>query len=162
MIRRRVPMIAAIALLLMLDAGSALRAQAPTDAELRRLSDAYALAWAKGDSKALAGLHTTEAIRIGVDGRVAVGRAAIQQAMLETLSGPYRATKLGMTAGQTTRAGQDVYVSEGTYQISGGMPPAGFPTKGRYLNTIVRVSGRWLIAGHADLSSSPPGLRPKN
>jgi uncharacterized protein (TIGR02246 family) len=153
---RRVPTIAAVALLLMLDSGGALRAQAPTDAELRRLSEAYAQAWAKGDAKALAALHTTEAIRIGVDGKVVIGRAPIQQSMTEMLAGPYRGSKLGMTAGQTTRAGQDVYVAEGTYQISGGLPPPGFPTRGRYLNTIVRVSGRWLIAGHADLAAPPP------
>ena len=148
---RRAGMIAAIAFVLILDSGGALQAQAPTDGELRRLGDSYAQAWAKGDAKAMAALHTTEAIRIGADAKVVVGRAAIQQSMLELLSGPYRATKIGLTPGQTTRAGQDVYVAEGTYLISGGLPPAGFPTRGRYMNTIVRVSGRWLIAGHADL-----------
>ena len=141
---------------LTLHPGGVVRAQAPTDGEIRRLGDAYAQAWAKGDSKAMAGLHTNEAIRIGVDGKVSVGRAAIQQSMLETLTGPYRATKIGLTPGQATRAGQDVYVAEGTYLISGGMPPAGYPTRGRYLNTIVRVSGRWLIAGHADLPPVKP------
>jgi uncharacterized protein (TIGR02246 family) len=152
----RVPMVAAIAVLLTFDSGRVLYAQAPTDGELRRLGDAYAQAWAKGDAKALASLHTTEAIRVSADGKVLVGRAAIQQAMTEALTGPYRATKIGRTPGQTTRAGQDVYVSEGTYLVSGGMTPAGVPTRGRYLETIVRVSGRWLIAGHADLPPARP------
>jgi uncharacterized protein (TIGR02246 family) len=130
--------------------------QAPTDAELRRLTEAYAQAWAKGDAKALAGLHTSEALRIGADGKVAVGGAAIQQAFAEALTGPYRGTKINLTAGQTTRAAQDVYVSEGTYVIAGGMPPAGAPTRGRYLQTLVRVSGRWLIAGDAPVSVPRP------
>jgi uncharacterized protein (TIGR02246 family) len=147
--RRRTTGIASVALLIALHTGIELHGQAPTDAELRRLADAYAQAWNKGDAKAVAGLHSTEAIRIGADGRVSVGRAAIQQAMQEALSGPYRGTKLGATAGQATRAGQDVYVFEGTFQISGGMTPAGVPMRWRYLQTLVRLNGRWLIAGDA-------------
>ena len=140
----------------LLQAGSVLRAQAPTDAELRRLIDAYTQAWAKADARALAGLYTTEAIVIAADGKVSVGRAAIEQAMKEALTGPYRGTKLGMTPGQTGRAGQDVYAAEGTYLITGGMTPAGYPTRGRYLNTLVRTSGRWLIASHADVAAQRP------
>ena len=140
----------------MLMQGGLLRAQAPTDGELRRLIDAYAQAWAKGDARALAGLYTTEAILVAADGKVSVGRAAIEQAMKEALTGPYRGTKLGMTPGQTGRAGQDVYAAEGTYLITGGMPPAGSATRGRYLNTLVRTSGRWLIASHADIAAPRP------
>ena len=132
--------------------------QEPTNAELRRLSDAYAQAWAKGDAKALAGLHTTEAIRIGPDGKVVVGRAAIEQSLTETLTGPYRGTKIGLTPGQISRVSQDVYASEGTFVVSGGLTPAGSPTRGRYLNTIVRVGGRWQIASHATI---PPPPHPK-
>ncbi|HEY7498882.1 MAG TPA: SgcJ/EcaC family oxidoreductase [Vicinamibacterales bacterium] len=144
------------ALLIALAMAPVIHGQAPTDAELRRLTEAYAQAWAKGDAKALAGLHTTEALRIGADGRVAVGRAAIQQAFSEALAGPYRGTKIILTVGQSARAAQDVYVSEGTFQISGGLPPAGMPTRGRYLQTLVRLSGRWLIAGDAPVSAPRP------
>ena len=156
---RRVAAIAGVALLFAMHAGSAAHGQEPTDAELRRLGDAYAQAWGKGDAKALAGLHTTEAIRIGADGKVSVGRAAIEQAMLEALTGPYRGTKIGMTPGQTTRAAQDVYVAEGTFQVSGGMPPAGSPTRGRYLHTIVRLNGRWLIASAAAIAPPRPAAK---
>jgi uncharacterized protein (TIGR02246 family) len=147
--RRKVAGMAGLALVMALHGGGQLHGQAPTDAEIRRLAEAYAQAWAKGDAKAVAGLHATDSIRIGADGKVAVGRVAIQQSMQEALSGPYRGTRLGATAGQATRAGQDVYVSEGTFQISGGMPPAGVPTRWRYLQTLVRLNGRWLIAGDA-------------
>jgi len=147
--KRTIAAVASLALLSALHSGIAVRGQAPTDGELRRLADAYAQAWNKGDAKALAGLHATEAIRIGADGKVAVGRAAIQQSMQIALSGPYRGTRIGATAGQATRAGQDVYVSEGTFQVSGGMPPAGVPTRWRYLQTLIRLNGRWLIAGDA-------------
>jgi uncharacterized protein (TIGR02246 family) len=123
------------------------RVQDPTDAELRRVTEAYAQAWAKSDVKAITGLYTSEAIRVGPEGKVSVGRAAIEQAMTEALRGPYRGTKIALVPGQTTRAGQDVYVSEGTFSIAGGIAPPGIPTRGRYLHTLVRVSGRWLIAG---------------
>jgi hypothetical protein len=80
----------------------------------------------------------------------------IEQALMDALNGPYRATKIGLNAGQTTRAGQDVYVSEGTFQIAGGLPPAGVPTRGRYLHTLVRLNGRWLIAGGALVGAVRP------
>jgi uncharacterized protein (TIGR02246 family) len=142
-------MIVLVTLSIALTGREAVRAQEPTAGELRRLSDAFAQAWAKADQKAMTGLFSTEAIRIGGDGKVNVGRAAIEQAALEELSGPYRGTKIGLTPGQTTRVAQDVYTSEGTFQISGGLPPAGYAVRGRYLNTIVRTNGRWLIASHA-------------
>jgi uncharacterized protein (TIGR02246 family) len=145
-----------MAVLLAMLSVSAPSGQEPSNAEVRRLTEAYAQAWAKGDAKALAGLHTTEALRIGPDGKVVVGRAAIEQAMAEALTGPYRGTKIGLTPGQTARVSQDVYSSEGTFLVSGGMPPAGSPTRGRYLNTIVRVSGRWLIGSHATIPAPPP------
>jgi uncharacterized protein (TIGR02246 family) len=127
--------------------------QDPTDGELRRLSEAYAQAWAKGDAKAVTGLYTSEAIRIGPEGKIAVGRAAIEQALSEALRGPYRGTRIGLTSGQTTRAAQDAYVSEGNFLIVGGMPPAGTATRGRYIHTLVRVSGRWLIAGEGAMNA---------
>ena len=131
------------------------RMQDPTAGELRRLTEAYAQAWAKGDAKAITGLYTTEAIRVGPEGKVSVGRAAIEQAVGAALAGPYRATKIGLTSGQTTRAAQDAYVSEGNFLIIGGMPPAGAPTRGRYIHTLVRLSGRWLIAGDGAMSPEP-------
>jgi uncharacterized protein (TIGR02246 family) len=145
-----------VALTALLESGTTVRAQAPTDGELRRLSDAYTQAWAKGDAKALALLYTTEGLRVGPEGRVAVGRKAIEQTMLETLTGPYRGSKIGLVEGQTTRAGQDVYVAEGTFQITGGIPGAEYPTRGRYMHTLVRLNGRWLIAGQAMMGAPRP------
>ena len=136
--------------------GARVAAQDPTEAELRRLTESYAQAWAKGDAKAVAGLHTSEAIHVGSDGKVSVGRALIERAMLEALTGPYRGTKINMVPGQAARAGQDVYVTEGTFQVSGGMPPAGVAIRGRYVATIVRVSGRWQIAGFAEIGAMRP------
>jgi len=154
--RQMVVRIGTVTAVLLMVSSNVTSGQEPTNAELRRLSDAYAQAWAKGDAKALAGLHTTEALRIGPDGKVVVGRAAIEQSLTEALTGPYRGSKIGLTPGQTTRVSQDVYASEGTFVVSGGLTPAGTPTRGRYLNSIVRVSGRWLIASHATIPAALP------
>lgn len=145
-----------VSVLIVLLAGVAVDTQEPTEAELRRLLNAYTQAWAKGDAKTIAALYTNEAIRIGEDGRVAVGRAAIEKALTVSLARPYRGTKLGFTPGQTARVSQDVYVSEGTYAFAGGLTPAGTPTRGRYLNTLVRVSGKWLIASTSFIPAPRP------
>jgi uncharacterized protein (TIGR02246 family) len=132
------------------------RLQDPTEAELRRLAESYAQAWGKGDARGVTALYSTDAMHVGPDGKVVVGRARIEQAMTAALTGPYRGTKINLIYGQTTRATQDAYVSEGTWHIAGGMPPAGAPTRGRFLQTLVRVSGRWLIAGDGVLNPPPP------
>jgi uncharacterized protein (TIGR02246 family) len=152
--------VAGVTLLTSLMAGGALQGQAPSDGEVRRLTEAYAQAWAKGDAKAITALHTGEALRIGLDGKVTVGRAAIEQAFSAAFASAYRGSKIGLTPGQTARAAQDVYVAEGTFQIAGGMPPPGSPTRGRYLNTLVRTNGRWLIAGNAFLPPLAPAKPP--
>jgi uncharacterized protein (TIGR02246 family) len=145
-----------IVLIAVLSVPLAARLQDPTEAELRRLADSYAQAWAKGDARALTALYSAEAIRVGPEGSTAVGRARIEQALSQALNGPYRATKIRVTYGQTTRAGQDAYVSEGTFLVGGGMTPKGVPTHGRFMQTLVRVSGRWFIAGEGTLIA-PPG-----
>ena len=77
--------VAGVALLLLVtQAGTVVHGQAPTDAELRRLTEAYAQAWAKGNAKAVAALHTTESVRVGTDGRVSVGRVEIEQALMDS------------------------------------------------------------------------------
>jgi uncharacterized protein (TIGR02246 family) len=145
-----------LALTIAVPAGLTARVQDPTEGELRRLAEAYAQAWAKADAKAITALYSNEAIRVGPEGKISVGRAAIEQALSDAIRGPYRGTKIRLTPGQTTRAAQDAYVSEGTFLIVGGMTPAGVATGGRYLQTLVRLSGRWLIAGDAAISTPRP------
>jgi uncharacterized protein (TIGR02246 family) len=145
-----------IALVLLMSAPTAARLQDPTEGELRRLSESYGQAWAKGDAKAVAALYANEGIRVGPEGKISVGRAAIEQSLTEALQTTYRGTKINLTHGQTKRASQDAYVSEGTFLIGGGMPAAGAPTRGRFLQTLVRTSGRWLIAGDAAISPPRP------
>jgi uncharacterized protein (TIGR02246 family) len=129
---------------------------AAADAELQKLADEFVQAWAKGDAKAIAAMHTEDAIRIPGDGQVLAGRAAIEKAFAEGLSGIWRGSKLTITAGQSKQLAPNVQVAEGRYQITGGTPPAGAPTSGQYLNSLVRQGGRWLLASSAIIPPPPP------
>jgi uncharacterized protein (TIGR02246 family) len=131
--------------------GAALRGQANMDPEFRKLADQYAEAWAKGDAKAIANLHTPDALQITGDGRLSVGRSAIELAASEGLSGPSKGSTLIITQGQSKAVSKDVYVGEGTYEVTGGTAPS----KGRYLLTFVRQGDRWLIASSAAIMTLP-------
>jgi uncharacterized protein (TIGR02246 family) len=132
------------------------RAQASPDAEFKKLADAFMQAWAKADAKAVAALHTSDAVRLGGSGTPAtVGTATIEAAMTAGLSGPYKGTALVITAEGSKRVSPDTYIGYGSYQITGGTPPPGAPVKGQYMNPMVRQKGRWLIAASAVLPESP-------
>ena len=125
----------------------AVRAQANPDAEFKKIGDAYAAAWARGDAKAIAALHTKDAMRMGGDGQPAVnGSAVIEQGMAAALAGPYKGSTLTITPNSSKRVTADTYVNEGAYSISGGTPVAGASTHGQYMNVFVREGGKWLIA----------------
>jgi len=133
------------------------RAQATPDAEFKKLADAFMQAWAKGDAKGIAALHTKDAVRIGGTGSPAVsGTAAIESAMNEGLSGAYKGTTLTITPDQSKQVAPGTYVGYGTYTITGGTPPPGAPLNGQYMNTMVRQSGRWLIAASAVIPATAP------
>lgn len=53
-----------VALVLGIAAQGSLVAQATPDAEFKKTSDAFAQAWAKGNAKAIAALHTKDAVRL--------------------------------------------------------------------------------------------------
>ena len=138
-----------IALLVAGVAAVGVRAQATPDAEFKKIADAFSDAFAKGDAKAIAALHTKDAVRMVAGEASVVGTAAIEKAMTTALTGPYKGSRLVITSTKNHRVSADTYIGEGTYEISGGTPPAGTPTKGQYMNTLVRQGGRWLIAASA-------------
>lgn len=119
------------------------------DAELKKIAETFSQAWAKADAKAIAALHTEEAIRLPGTGPVITGRAAIEENYSQALSGPWKGSTITITPGQTKQLAAEVAVGEGRFQITGGTPPPGIPTAGQYLNTYVRQGGRWLVAASA-------------
>lgn len=125
-------------------------AQGQMDAEFRKLADEFSAAWSKGDAKAIAALHTADAIRAQSEAPTVIGRAAIEQGMAAALTGPFKGTTLTITQGQSKRVTADVYVGEGTWEVTGAPAAAGL-TKGRYVNTLVRQGGTWLIASSSTM-----------
>ena len=131
-------------------------AQATPDAELKKIAAAFSQAWAKGDAKAITALHTKDAVRLSGDGAPAVqGSAAIEQGIAAALTGPFKGTALVITSNAFRKVTEDTYVGEGTYELTGGTPPAGVPTRGQYMNVMVRQGGRWLIAATALMPAMP-------
>jgi len=122
-------------------------AQANPDAEFKKIGEAYAAAWAKGDAKAIAALHTKDAMRMGGEGQPPVnGSAVIEQGLIAAFAGPYKGSTLTVTSNSSKRVTADTYVNEGTYAISGGSPIPGAPDHGQFMNVFVREGGKWLIA----------------
>ena len=144
-----------VAIAVLVGAG-AVAAQGSPEADFQKIADAFAAAWAKGDAKGIAALHTKDALRLSGTGEPAAkGTAAIEAAMAAAHAGPYKGSTLTIKSNGFTRVTADVYVGEGTYQVSGGSIPPGTPTSGQYLNTMVRQGGRWLIAA----SSVAPAMK---
>lgn len=130
--------------------GSATLAQQSPDADLQKVADAFMAAWAKADAKAIAALHTKDAVRVvGGTEAASVGTAAIEQGFSTTFEGPYKGTQLVVKTNKYHRVDANTYIGEGTYQITGGSVPAGTPTSGQYMNTMVRQGGVWKIAASA-------------
>lgn len=135
---------------LMMGSGAPVRGQAGVDTEFKKLVDAFVQAWDKGDAKGVAALHTTDAIRLNTDGTVAIGRAEIEKGLATAFAGPMKGARLVVTEGKRSQVTTDVYVAEGSYVVTGGAPaPSGMTNKGHYVNTVVRQSGRLLIASSA-------------
>ena len=132
------------------------RAQGTPQAEFDKLAEAFSQAWGKGDAKAIAALHTKDAVRMNAGQPAAKGTAAIEKAMMDALTGPYKGSTLTITSNSATRVTDDIYVGEGTYRVTGGNPPPEAPTSGQYMNTMVRVGGAWRIAGSAAMPAIQP------
>lgn len=128
--------------------------QAAPDPEIQKVVDAFVEAWSRGDAKAIAALHTTDATRIAPDGTISVGRAGIEEAMSKALSGPFKGTRLSVTTGKGGANSAGMRIQSGTWEVTGGAPPPETATKGTYLNTLVRQGDRWLIAGAAAVGST--------
>ena len=133
------------------------QAQGTPEAEFKKITDAFSQAWVKGDAKAVAALHSKDAVRLAGNGAPpVVGMEAIAKGFGEALAGPYKGTGLTITPGSYRRVTADVYVGEGTYEVTGGTPPAGTALRGQYMNTMVREGGRWAIAASAVIPIPPP------
>ena len=135
--------------------GGSAAAQAP-NADVQKVMDAYAAAWAKGDAKGIAAMFDAEGVMIGGFGDVSAGRAQIEQAFVKMFSGPFKGSKIRVVPEGTRQLGTDTIIHVGSYEITGFSGPAGQSgtVRGRYLNTYVRRNGQLMVAASA--SNIPP------
>ena len=144
---RRRTWIAALALMAM---SGIVTAQKP-DPDAQKLADQYTAAFNKGDAKGIASLYTQDATRVGPDGQMLKGRAAVEKSYADGFAGALKGAKLTITADGSQVVTPDVKIMDGTFSSTGGTNPV----KGRYVNTIVRQGGTWLLATVITIPDAP-------
>lgn len=120
------------------------------DPDAQKLADQYSAAFNKGDAKAIAALYTANATRVGPDGRLIAGRAAIEKTYGDGFAGPLKGAKLTLEQGGIQVVTPDVKVMEGRFAAAGVTT-----IKGRYVNTIVRQGKTWLLASVVTVPDPP-------
>jgi len=124
-------------------------AQKP-DPDATQLAAQYEAAFNKADAKAIVALYTEDGTRLGPDGSFLKGRAAIGKAYADGFAGTLKGAKLTLVQATAHVLTPDVKVMEGTYSVAGSSP-----LKGRYVNTVVKKDGHWLLASVVTVPAPP-------
>ena len=123
-----------------------LRAQAVSAADqaaITKLAADYSAAWAKGDTKAIAGMYTTDALDINAFGQVISGRAAIEKDLVESFGGAMKGTTIKITPAPGDRALKpDMVAGHGTFEIRKGTEVM---QAGHYSLVDVKTATGWQI-----------------
>jgi uncharacterized protein (TIGR02246 family) len=144
--RRMTTAVAVLALV----AWSAVAQAQKADPDAQKLADDYQAAFNKGDVKAITGLYTADAIRLGPDGQLLKGHEAIEKGYTESFAGPLKGAKLTLQQGGTQVHSADVKVIEGRYSATGANT-----LTGRYVNTIVKKAGAWKLGTVVTIPDPP-------
>jgi uncharacterized protein (TIGR02246 family) len=124
-------------------------AQKP-DPDGQKIADQYQAAFNKGDVKSIMALYADDSLRVNPDGGIAKGKAAIEKWYVDSFAGPLKGSQLTLTPGTTMTVSADTKVIEGRYAVAGATPLAG-----RYVNTLVRKGGQWLMASVVPVPDQP-------
>jgi uncharacterized protein (TIGR02246 family) len=143
---KKTSLIAAIAIVV---TSLALGAQ-KADPDSQKIADQYIAAFNKGDAKGIAALYTANGARLGPDGVVIAGRAAIEKSYTDGFAGPLKGGTLAIQVGATHLAAPDVKVMEGRFTVT-----AAVPIKGRFVNTAVKQGTGWLLASVVTIPDPP-------
>jgi uncharacterized protein (TIGR02246 family) len=125
------------------------------DADMQKVADQYQAAYNKADAKTLAAMYAADAHRLGPDGQLLKGRAAIEKSYVDGFAGPFKGSKLTLTQGATQTLTPDVKVIEGRYTVAGAVT-----ITGRYVNTVIRKGGQWLLATVVTRPDTPAPAAP--
>ena len=110
------------------------------DPDTQKIADQYIAAFNKGDAKGIAALYTANGTRLGPDGMLMAGRAAIEKSYADGFAGPLKGGTLTLQMGATHLAAPDVKVMEGRFTVAGVVP-----ITGRFVNTVVKQGSGWLL-----------------
>ena len=143
---RKTSWIAAIAIAVMSAAAGAQQA----DPDAQEVADAYTAAFNKADAKAVAALYVADATRLGPDGQLIVGRAAIEKSYMDAFAGPLKGGKLSLQPGRSQAVAPGVKVIDGRFDVAGAAP-----VKGRYVNTMLKQGANWLLASVVTIPDPP-------
>lgn len=112
-------------------------AQSGDEAAIQKLNADYAAAVQKGDAKALAALHTEDAVR-ATQGGISVGRAKIEKALAERYAERDPSVTVNLTIHDVKLLTRDVAIVHGAYKTKNG--------SGHFIRTVIKESGSWKIA----------------
>jgi uncharacterized protein (TIGR02246 family) len=133
-------------------------------AAIQALLDAHGEAWTKGDAAAAAAVMTQDADWVGGDGGIYEGRAAIEAAHREWLSGSAKGSRHlhpGIPAIRFLRP--DVALVDGDSYISGAHDDHGqeLPAQtSRYTAVMVKENGQWLVAAFRSMPQLKSEIKP--
>ena len=82
-------------------------AQKP-DPDAQKIIDQYIAAFNKGDAKGVAALYTADATRVGPDGQLLTGRAAVEKSYADGFAGAIKGSTLSIQQGRVQVVTPDV------------------------------------------------------
>jgi uncharacterized protein (TIGR02246 family) len=118
------------------------------EAAIRKATEQFPPAWAKGDAKGLATLYTMDADYVSSTGLVAKGRAEIEKAYAAQFTGVYKGTSLRNDVTNVRFLKPDVAIVNGTFEVTGlrGSDGKEMPSrKGISTSVVIKQNGQWLI-----------------
>jgi uncharacterized protein (TIGR02246 family) len=124
---------------------SSLSAQdASVEQALDALAQKYTESWNAGDAAGCASVYSDDADVVDFMGMSAKGKAAIQESLTKTL-GTFPGTSIQLVRTGIHPVSADVAVSDGTWEITGGTPADGAPTRGFYTVVVAKQGETWLL-----------------
>lgn len=131
------------------------------DAAILKVHDDLAASWNKHDYKAMSALFADDADLINPLGRVAKGRAEIEQLYKDEQTGSFKASHfVSDCKGNVHMVTRDVAVVTCSFEVTDGSLPDGKvmpPLKGLYTATMRKTKKQWrIVAGRPMIPFTPP------
>lgn len=114
----------------------------PEEADIRKIAEAFARAFEKGDAKALGAFFTGEGEYVDDDGTTIHGRAALEKAYTQFFAKRPNLTVTSKTD-KVRFLSKDSAIEEGTFTVQAKDKPA---STSRYSTLFVREDGKWRMA----------------